>query len=261
MNSHDRQRRLDALRRQISRLDRRLSNFGRLSRNCSRLRTALVLTGIFCSLAAERLLGSPFSWLTLGVFVAAFAVAAAWHRRLRRSTTRHAAWKRIKSIHVARLTYDWANIPPPPDMALDPGHPFAADLNLTGRRSVLHLLDTSSSNGGSVRLRSWLLNPLSTPGAVLERQRVVRELAPLSLFRDRLSLHGILLGGQQQAKWSADKVVDWLMEGSPRRLTPWVWGLGSLAFANIALGAAVCPGLPAGCLDCNPGGLSGAVYL
>ena len=235
MNSHARHRRLDALRRQIKRLDRRLQDLDRLSRNYSRLRTALVLAGICSSLAAERILGSPFSWLTLGVFVVAFAGSAAWHRRVRRSSTRHAAWKRIKSIHVARLTHDWANIPQPPDVAMESEHPFAADINLTGQRSVHHLLDTSSSHGGCARLRSWLLNPLDTPEAVRERQQIVRELAPLSGFRDRLNLHGILLGGQQQARWSADKVADWLMEESPSRLTPWVWGLGLLAFANLAL--------------------------
>ena len=236
MNSHAGRRRLEALQRQIKRLDSRLLHLDQLRRNCSRLRTALVLAGICCSLAAERLFGSPFSWLTLGLFVAAFAAAASWHRRVRSSSTRHAAWKQIKSTHVARLTHDWANIPQPPDMSLEPEHPFAADINLTGRRSVHHFLDTSSSQGGCARLRSWLLSPLETPAAVRERQQIVRELAPLSRFRDRLSLHGILLGGGQQERWSADKVADWLMEDSPPRLTPWVWGLGLLAFANVALG-------------------------
>ena len=235
MHSHARHRRLEALRRQINRLDGRLLRLDRLSRNYSRSRTALVVAGVCCALAAERFLGSPYSWVTLGVFAAAFAVLAAGHRRVRRSTARHAAWKRIKSVHVARLMHDWANIPPPPDAAPDPRHPFAADINLTGLRSVQHLLDTSSSHGGSGRLRSWLLNPLATATAVLERQRVVLELAPLSLFRDRLSLHGLLLDGRQQARWSADKVADWLTETPVPRLTPWVWGLGLLAFGNMAL--------------------------
>ena len=229
------QRRLEALRRQMSRLDGRLLRLDRLSRNFSRLRTALVLAGICCALVAERFLGSGFAWLTLGVFGAAFVAAAVWHRRVYRSGIRHAVWKRIKSIHVARLTHDWTSIPQPPDMPPDPEHPFAADLNLTGPRSLLHLLDTSASYGGCARLRTWLLNPLDTPEAVRERQQIVRELIPLARFRDRLHLHGILLGTQPQARWSADKIVDWLLAESPPRLTPWVWGLGLLAFANIVL--------------------------
>ena len=235
MSSRACQRRLDALRRQIKRLDGRLQRLDRLSRNFSRLRTALVLMGICCALAAERFLGSGFAWPTLGVFGAAFVTAAIRHRRVYRSNVRHAVWKRIKSIHVARLTHDWANIPQPPDIAPDPEHPFAADLNLFGPRSLLHLLDTSSSYGGCARLRTWLLNPLDSPEAVRERQQIVRELIPLVRFRDRLNLHGILLGNQPQTRWSADKIVDWLLEESPPRLTPWVWGLGLLAFANLVL--------------------------
>ena len=235
MISHASQRRLDALRRQIKLLDGRLLRLDRLSRKFSRLRIALVLVGICCALVAERFLGGSFTWLTLGVFGAAFVVAAVWHRRVYHSVIRHAVWKRIKSNHVARLTRDWANVPQPPDLPPDPEHPFAADLNLFGPRSVHHLLDTSASYGGCARLRTWLLDPLETPEAVRERQQIVRELIPLARFRDRLHLHGILLGTQPQARWSADKIVDWLLEESPPRLTPWVWGLGLLSLANIAL--------------------------
>ena len=235
MISHASQRRLDALRRQIKRLDGRLLRLDRLSRKFSRLRIGLVLVGICCALVAERFLGGSFTWLTLGVFGAAFVVAAVWHRRVYRSGIRHAVWKRIKSTHVARLGRDWANVPQPPDLPPDPEHPFAADLNLTGPRSVHHLLDTSASYGGCARLRTWLLDPLETPEAVRERQQIVRELIPLARFRDRLHLHGILLGTQPQARWSADKIVDWLLEESPPRLTPWVWGLGLLSLANIVL--------------------------
>ena len=237
MISHASQRRLDALRRQIKLLDGRLLRLDRLSRKFSRLRIALVLVGICCALVAERFLGGSFTWLTLGVFGAAFVVAAVWHRRVYRSGIRHAVWKRIKSNHVARLTRDWANVPQPPDLPPDPEHPFAADLNLFGPRSVHHLLDTSASYGGCARLRTWLLDPLETPEAVRERQQIIRELIPLARFRDRLHLHGILLGTQPQARWSADKIVDWLLEESPPRLTPWVWGLGLLSLANIALAA------------------------
>ena len=235
MNSHARQRRLDALRQQIKRLDSRLLRLDRLSRKYSRLRTALVLVGIGSALAVERILGGHFAWLALAFFAVSFVGVAAWHRRVQGSQARHAVWKRIKSIHVARLTHDWVNIPPPSDAAPDPAHPFGADLNLTGPRSVHHLLDTSSSYGGSARLRSWLLNPLDTPGAVRGRQQIVQELAPLARFRDRLNLQGTLLAGRQHERWSADKVADWLATGPPPRLTPWVWGLGLLAFANVVL--------------------------
>ncbi len=237
MISYASQRRLDALRRQVERLDGRLLRLDRLSRNFSRLRTVLVLVGICGALVAERFLGGGFAWLILGVFGAAFVGAAVWHRRVCRSGIRHAVWKRIKSVHVARLTHDWANIPQPPDMAPHPEHPFAVDLNLFGPRSMHHLLDTSASYGGCARLRTWLLNPLDTPEAVRERQRIVRELIPFARFRDRLNLHGLLLGTQPQARWSADSIVAWLLEESPPRLTPWVWGLGLLALANLVLAA------------------------
>ena len=235
MMSYASQRRLDALRRQIRRLDRRLLRLDRLSRKFSRLRTALVLGGICAALAAERFFGNSIAWLTLGLFGAAFVAAAFGHRRVRHSAVRHTVWKHIKSTHVARLTHDWANILQPPDIPNDPEHPFAADLNLTGPRSVHHLLDTSTSYGGCARLRTWLLKPLNTADAVRERQQIIRELAALARFRDRLNLHGVLLGNRPQERWSADKIVDWLLLASSPRLTPWVWGLGLLALANLVL--------------------------
>ncbi len=69
------------------------------------------------------------------------------------------------------------------------GHSFAADLDLFGRASLFHLLDTTSTPMGASRLRRWLLTP-SAPDGVQERQKAVAELAPLLDWRQELQRIG-----------------------------------------------------------------------
>ncbi len=131
---------------------------------------------------------------------------------------------------------DWLEIPEPVDIAGEPEHPFAADLNLIGRRSLLHLLDTTLSRGGLERLRSWLLYPVLDAEHVRQRQAVVRELVPLSMFRDRLALCETRAAQQSETRWEGEEVLAWLERDSgAERLLPWVWVLGLLAAANIGL--------------------------
>src|SRR5258707_11435668 len=89
-------------------------------------------------------------------------------------------------------------------------HPFAIDLDLTGDRSVTHLLTTAVSYEGSLRLQEWLLAPTPAPTISLARQALVRELVPLARFRDKLSLNALLAerkGNQQSVllQWLGKK--------------------------------------------------------
>jgi hypothetical protein len=135
------------------------------------------------------------------------------------------------------MTLDWPRIPLPPAVPPDPEHPFAADLNLIGERSLHQLLDTTMSREGSARLRTWLLSPNLEPTQVRARQDCVRELRPLVTFRDRLALYGALVTRDPHTRWEGEALRRWLEQPAPpQALVPWIILLGGLAGANMVCG-------------------------
>jgi MutS domain V len=233
MISHKKQAKLQALRRHLARLERRLKHLDTLSQRYSRVRWGIVLVGILTTLLVNRTLGA-WDWIAAGVFVALFLLVASSHGRVKESITRHQFWHRLKATHVARMTRDWTHLPLPLVVPSEGDHPFATDLNLSGARSLHQLLDTTMSRGGSERLRKWLLHLLIEPEDVRARQDMVRELVPLAAFRDRLALHGARVASNPDERWEGEHVLAWL-ERHPihTSLAPWVLLLAGLACLNI----------------------------
>ena len=132
----------------------------------------------------------------LTAFVGLFLIVAGYHNRLESRLHRLRLWKQIKLVHLARLRLDWQHIPSRPSSAPEQ-HPYANDLDLIGPHSLLHLLDTTVSSHGQARLVSWLLEQPPGPDQWLLRRRLVQELIPRSLFRDRLGLEAQLIGEQE----------------------------------------------------------------
>jgi hypothetical protein len=230
------QHKVHALRRQIARLDRRLRRLETLSRLYARGRAGIVLLGLGLVLLVERLCGTAFGLLTAGVFLAGFPTVVACHNRVKASIVRYTLWRRLKATHLARVLRDWQHIPHTPPAREEPEHVFAVDLNLTGDRSLLHLLDTAMSHGGSARLRTWLLQPVLDAGEIRTRQEQVRELVPLTAFRDHLALCGALVASDPDTRWEEESVLAWLhQQPPPFPLARWVALLGLLAATNIAL--------------------------
>jgi hypothetical protein len=65
------------------------------------------------------------------------------------------------------------------------GHPYAGDLDLLGKRSLLELLDSMETEPSEERLARWLLAPASIP-EVRARQTAVKELAGNPSLREAL---------------------------------------------------------------------------
>ena len=224
-----------ALQRHVERLGRRLQHLEGIHQRYTRMRWAIVLGGLLLTWMISRWIGSTLALVVLIAVVAAFVWVARGHARVKASMANHTLWRRIKLTHLARRRRDWAAIPAPAAAEGEPGHPFASDLNLIGRHSLLQLLDTTMSRGGIERLRSWLLYPTLDRERVLERQAMVREIAPLSVFRDRLTLHEARAAQQPEARWEGEQVSNWLERDAGRvRLAP-LLVLGLLALANATL--------------------------
>ena len=180
----------------VAKLDRMIALATAASSTITRWRLILFIVGAICTVALYKT-----GWYQAGngaliAFVALFLVVAVYHNRLESRLHRLRLWKQIKLVHLARLRLDWPHIPARPSNVPD-HHPYAKDLDLVGPHSLLHLLDTTVSSYGQARLGSWLLEQPPKPDQWLLRRRLVQELIPKSLFRDRLGLEAQLIGEQE----------------------------------------------------------------
>ena len=234
MQAIDDETRRRALTRTCDRLRGRIADLKRLSSRLSWARLWIFLLGV----AAAFFSASIDTTLATAVFIvslAAFGVVVYAHRRIESGIHRFEGWLRIKETHLARESGDWAHLPPPLPSTPQPEHPFMIDLDVTGERSLHHLLDTAATYDGSARLRDWLLAEIPDPARIADRQALVRELTDQAGCRDKLTLYG-RLSAPNGDRWRSDDLRRWLETPIPQdRLRLVVIGLGLLAIVNIAL--------------------------
>ena len=216
--------RLEAGQKKLARLDQRFFY--------ARLVTLLVgAAGSMLALIYGR---GAVGIVALALFIAAFTVVVIFHRRVDQAQRRIRQALILADAQRARMQLDWAGIPGPQPVEVDPAHPFSSDLNLVGSRSLHQLVDTAASQGGSQRLAGWLLNPVLEPELILRRQGMVRELQPLHGFRWRLAMEGELIKGEAGSQWDGETLLRWLAANpGGRSLLPILAILLVLAAANI----------------------------
>lgn len=236
MNTAQKQTRLATYMRHIERLAHILMRLDNRENMFPWIRLGALVTGGILTFTAFQYgsawLGRSVLILSLGVFTGVVIL----HRRLNHKIKRCKLLLQQATIQVSRMKLDWENIPLSPGPLPDPHHPFEGDLNLTGARSLLHLLDNSVSRGGTARLREWLLAPTPDPDAILKRQQLVQDLIPLTGFRSRISLISKLESDEKDPPWDAQPLLNWLekqdKQGSLKTLTSL---LAILAIINITM--------------------------
>ncbi|BCA56299.1 putative DNA mismatch repair protein, MutS family [Nitrospira sp. KM1] len=184
------------LQRLITRINGLITHGTKTSSLYTKWRFGLFLTGLVCTIAFYKSDWYHAGNLSLAGFAAVFFVVAAYHSRLERRIHRLGLWQSIKRVHLARTELDWSNIPERPPVEAT-SHLFAGDLDLTGRHSLLHLIDSTVSDQGRERLISWLLIQPPSSAAWDVRRVLCKELASRPLFRDRLVLEARLAGEQE----------------------------------------------------------------
>jgi hypothetical protein len=109
----------------------------------------------------------------------------------------------VNQFALARIGRVWDRLPQTgePPSAIE-HHPYALDLDLFGRASLLQWLGPSATLSGADVLRDWLLHPAS-PSAVAARQAAVAELAAALEWREHLAAHGRLVSGVRRAEFDA----------------------------------------------------------
>ncbi len=227
--------RLAALENQVGRLERRLGRLRAISERYSWVRLAVFIGGLALVIVAFYLGGIWLGVPTIIVALAGFNLIAWYHGRLEKGIERHKIWLKLKRIQIARMTLDWAGMPPAEFIVARSEHPFQIDLDLTGERSLHQLINTAISVEGSQRLTKWLLTTVPDLTEIERRQTLVQELAPMSLFRGKLSLK-TRQASDENKQWEGRRLLDWLHKRiSTKSLRPVLLWLSGLAAINILL--------------------------
>jgi hypothetical protein len=228
-------RRLNALQKQIDRLQLRIGSLEKSSYRLSSIRLIVFASGVIAAGVVFFFGDVRFFWVPLLLAILALGLLVRYHRRLERSIAAHMEWSKIKETQAARMVLDWERLPL---SDLRPEQAVELDLDLVGSHSLHRLIDSSVSRGGSLRLREWLAAASADPGETLERQAIVCELAPLPLFRDKLILCGKLSAvdkpGSADGRWSEERLMTWLRQHAlPHSLRRWLLVLAGLAALNV----------------------------
>ncbi|MFZ0544209.1 MAG: hypothetical protein WAM60_02140, partial [Candidatus Promineifilaceae bacterium] len=226
------EKRFEALDRQIGRLQRRLAELEQVSERYSYLRLFTFLGGFVLNGAVFLTVGAGWLWLSFLGAAVLFLSVVYIHNRVETVITRYRIWLAQTERQQARMALDWERLPP---SQFRPESALALDLDLVGTHSLHRLVNTAVSRQGSLRLEEWLTSAVSSPAVTLERQERVRELVDRPLFRKRLTLNGVFASGKRESA-SPERLLQWLQAHEPDpTLRKWVLGLGALAAVDVAL--------------------------
>ncbi len=227
--------RLRAHQRQVQRLQRRLEQLQQTAQHYSWIRVGIFVGGLALSGIALFQVGDWLFWSSLVVTTLIFGLVVRCHQRIERSIARHTTWQAIKVAQIARMQLDWSHLPPGPLQQPRYAHPFEADLDILGERSLHHLIDITSSREGSLRLRDWLTTPVPNPEQVMQRQQYIREFMRQRHFREQLTLQARLTARTAE-KWDARRILAWLdRSASTAPLGRWLILFSAFILLNLSL--------------------------
>ncbi|MEM0963598.1 MAG: hypothetical protein AAGK21_13795, partial [Bacteroidota bacterium] len=216
----------------LDRLDRHTAVLDERSSRLSRIRLALVLSGGLLAIIVGNVVGSGAGWSVALIVLIAFAGLVRIHDRVEAALDRARLWRSLQARHLARIERDWDTLGPAP-VGPPAGHAYASDLDVTGDRSLLHLLDTTGTVVGHRRLRGWLLG--DDPDGRTIRQERVQALVRQRRLRDRLALLGHEAAGSIDERWDDTPIHAWLTAETPPSLRRWAVVLGGLSALTFVL--------------------------
>ena len=232
------QQRLSLLQYRIARAQRRIETLRQVEAGFPWYRLAALVIGAILAFMAFNLLPAPAAWGVTGLALAGFILLSIRHNQVIERIARLETFCHLLATHIARLNLDWERIPAAAEIPVEAEHPFAADLNILGSRSLHQLLDTAISQGGSQRLASWLLATQPDPPQISQRQQAVREMLSLPGLRLCLELNGLLAHPERPPHWDTSRLQRWLKVSAPgarRSLRLMLIALSALAGVDLLL--------------------------
>lgn len=181
----------------------------------------------------------------MALALAAFVPLVLRHRRLRDLADTLEALVQVALDGERRVRRNWDALPSALDVRVPPNHPFATDLDVVGRGSLLRLLGTTTRAPGGATLADWLLAPTAEAHAIRARQQAVVDL------RDRVALREELAALARRARGIGPVEVErlrawgegapWLVHARLLRLFAWLVPVALLLAFVLGAAGAVSP--------------------
>ena len=214
-NRHE--RRMRAWRFQQDRIQKRIN----LLAGFRLVTFVIILLSVSFSIGGDYVLVALSSTLVSSLV---FLYLMGIHDRCYRFKNRCEVLENLAKNDAARVEHRFDDIVDVTQIQFPVGHPFAHDLDLTGRNSLLKLLDDSHHKVTKERLAGWIDN-IDTPDVIRERQEAVAELAPKKRFRLKLGMAARL---DSDVELKPDDLKEWLEMPMPWTLKTGVWIFGRL---------------------------------
>lgn len=173
-------------------------------------------------------------WLWTAVAAVVAYLALVIVQRSLRERRDHA--RRLVAVHeraIARVEQRWNDLPGPPDSGAGRDHPYAWDLNVVGRASLVQRVGTPVTRYGWDMLHQALLTE-HDPANLEERQVAVGELAGALDLRHAVEAAGLredetLPDPDALVRWASGE--PWLRQRPILRLLAWI---GPMTFLTLA---------------------------
>lgn len=216
----------------ISTTDRILQRLNTRSRQLSRWRLLLFASVSILAILGGYVEGQRMGWTIFILGMLPFTGLVILHRSIDDALHRWTTWRMILIEDMARLRLDWEAIPLSDVPEPDPTHPYALDLNVSGKYSLCHLIDVSISAGGSQRLGHWLLEPDLSIDQILDRQQMIRELSTQPYLTRKLRWIAALASNSKKNRWDTEVISRWLQSAPIIKLDRLMLTLFTLSAIN-----------------------------
>ncbi|NWJ47590.1 MAG: hypothetical protein HXX08_17175 [Chloroflexi bacterium] len=231
------QARLEALQNKTIRLELKIKRLKAANERFLWIRTLLFFGSILLASIAGYSWGIWLALSVLALSLIPFVLIVRINQRFDKSIERYNGWMRLTRQDIARIRLAWSGIPSFKIPALSGfDHPFDRDLDICGDFSLHQLINTAYTQEGSLRLRDWLLQTNPCIEEIQKRQKLVTELAQLTLFRGKLQLITSLNANNLSEVWNGRRLLEWLQRHVvSKSLVPVTLILSGLAFLNLLL--------------------------
>lgn len=156
-------------------------------------RLSLVRLAVFIGAVLLTIFIWSLSWvaalLFIAVFIAAFYRFIVWHQAIQESARHHEELARINAGEMEALDHQFQQFPNGAHF-LDMEHPYALDLDLFGEFSFFQYSCRASTSIGQARLASYLLQPITKPEQLQQRQQAVTDLKEQLDWRQHFQAYG-----------------------------------------------------------------------